>query len=91
MIRLFAALLDPVYTVPDEFRPFSPVYTRIRPVRGSQIRPVLWFSCCYTGNGRISDRCQIRPVPFKRGLMLLPDELFDKLSLTFLYSSSSRR
>ena len=32
----------------SEIRPFSPVYTRIRPVRGSQIRPVLWFSCVYT-------------------------------------------
>ena len=47
-------LLDPVYTVPDELiwdrseiRPFSPVYTRIRPVRGSQIRLVPWFSCVY--------------------------------------------
>ena len=29
-------------------RPLSPVYTRIRPVRGSQIRPVPWFSCVYT-------------------------------------------
>ena len=32
----------------SEIRPFSPVYTRIRPVRGSQIRPVPWFSCVYT-------------------------------------------
>ena len=32
----------------SEIRPFSPVYTRIRPVRGSQIRPVPWFLCVYT-------------------------------------------
>ena len=32
----------------SEIRPFSPVYTRIRPVRGFQIRPVPWFSCVYT-------------------------------------------
>ena len=32
----------------SEIRPFSPVYTRIRPVSGSQIRPVPWFSCFYT-------------------------------------------
>jgi hypothetical protein len=32
----------------SEIRPFSPVYTRIRPVRGSQIRPVPWFSCVCT-------------------------------------------
>jgi hypothetical protein len=32
----------------SEICPFSPVYTRIRPVRGSQIRPVPWFSCVYT-------------------------------------------
>jgi hypothetical protein len=32
----------------SEIRPFSPVYTRIRSVRGSQIRPVPWFSCVYT-------------------------------------------
>ena len=50
----------------SEIRPFSPVYTRIRPVRGSQIRPVPWFSCVY---GRILVRFQIRPVPCinKRG------------------------
>jgi hypothetical protein len=33
----------------SESRPFSPVYTRIRPInKGSQIRPVPWFSCVYT-------------------------------------------
>ena len=32
-----------------EIRSFSPVYTRIRPVRGSQIRPVPWFSCKQKG------------------------------------------
>jgi hypothetical protein len=49
-----------------EIRPFSPVYTRIRPVRGSQIRPVL--VCLHGRKGRISARFQIRPVPCKRGL-----------------------
>jgi hypothetical protein len=28
----------------SEIRSFSPVYTRIRPVRRSQIRPFPWFS-----------------------------------------------
>jgi hypothetical protein len=32
----------------SEIRPFSPVYTQIDPVRGSQICPVPWFSCVYT-------------------------------------------
>ena len=32
----------------SEIRPFSPVYTWICPVRGSQICPVPWFSCVYT-------------------------------------------
>jgi hypothetical protein len=53
---------DPVYTVSgriwdwSEIRPFSPVYTRIRPVRGSQIRPVLWFSCVYTAEFQIGSK-----------------------------------
>jgi hypothetical protein len=32
----------------SEIPPFSPDYTRIRPVRESQIRPVPWFSCVCT-------------------------------------------
>ena len=32
----------------SEIRPFSPVHTRIRPVRGSQIRLFPGFSCVYT-------------------------------------------
>ena len=41
----------------SEIRPFSPVYTRIRPVRGSQIRPVLW-----------PKRTNFRPVPYSSGI-----------------------
>jgi hypothetical protein len=52
----------------SEIRPLSSVYTRIRPVRGSQIRPVPWFSCVYTAE---TDEFQpgskfVRPC--KRGL-----------------------
>ena len=39
----------------SQIRPFSPVYTRIRPVRWSQIRPVrsVVFVCLHGQNGRI--------------------------------------
>jgi hypothetical protein len=39
-----------------EIRPISTVYTRIRPVRRSWIRPVPWFSCVYT-----AERNEFRP------------------------------
>ena len=52
----------------SEIRPFSPpVYTRICPVRGSQIRQSgsVVLVCLH---GRISDRSQIRPVPCINGV-----------------------
>jgi hypothetical protein len=54
MSKLFI-YCDPVYTVPDEFGAglkfvLSRLFTRefVLHVRGSQIRPVPWFSCVYT-------------------------------------------
>ena len=49
----------------SEIRPFSPVYTRICPVRGSQIP---WFSCVYTAE---TDEFQTGPkfVRYRDGVL----------------------